>query len=69
VDNALHPDQMSAGQRLGEVARILAEGLLRRRLREFRNPKIVSGMGEIHLDDTRPPRRHGLEPSRNGEGP
>jgi hypothetical protein len=69
VDNALHPDEMSAAQRLREVGRILGEALLRRRLRDFRNPKIVNGFGENRLDDMRPSRTHGPEPSRIGERP
>lgn len=67
MDNALHPDEMDAGQRLGEVARLLAEGLVRRRLRLLRNRKIVNGFGENRLDAMRPSRTHALEPSRNGE--
>jgi len=69
VDNALHPDEMSPRQRLGEVARLLAEGILRRRLREARNPKIDNGFGENRLEAMRASRTHGLEPARNGEGP
>jgi hypothetical protein len=69
MDNALHAHEMSAAQRLREVARLLAEGLLRSRLREARKSQVRKEFGEKHLDEGRPERTHGLELSRNGERP
>ena len=50
MDNALDLEEMSTTQRLREVARFLAEVLLRHRLRNSRNPKIDRDLGENRLD-------------------
>jgi len=60
---------MSPAQRLREVGRILGEALLRRKLRDFRNTLMPNGLREKGLDEVRPARTHGREPSRIGERP
>jgi hypothetical protein len=46
--NPLSPDQMSAAERLAEIAEILAGGLIRLRARQSR--QISEDHGEISLD-------------------
>jgi hypothetical protein len=67
MDNALDPQEMTHEARLDEVARLLAEGLQRHRLRHARNTMNINGLGEKHLEDGRMPSTHGLELSRKGD--
>jgi hypothetical protein len=69
MDNALHPDEMSADQRLREVAQLLAEGLLRRRLREARTRRKSGSLAENALAVSPRSRTHGSERSQTGERP
>ena len=52
---------MSADERLDRVARILAEGFLRHKLRHLRKME-HRDRGDNSLELSRPPRAHGLEP-------
>ena len=63
--NAFHPDHMSADERLNAVARLLAEGLLRARMRAFRR----RGRERNSLELSAHSSAHVLETSRNGERP
>jgi len=69
MSNPLSPDEMTAAERISEVADILAEGLLRARLRDMR--KVISRMRirDNPLDNSGGIRPHGLEPRTDGEGP
>lgn len=40
--NAIHPDRMTRAERLDEIARILAQGILRRRARMLDGEKSVA---------------------------
>lgn len=60
-----------APDRLREVARILAEAILRQKLRQGRHSGPVSrqrNSQRIPLEVVAPPSAHGVEASRNGEG-
>jgi hypothetical protein len=46
--NALHPDRMTAAERLGEIARILAAGLIRLRARQ--SSELSADGGESSVD-------------------
>ncbi len=65
MSRGLDPCHMTSDERLGEIARILAEGLLRARMRAFRR----RGRERISLELSVHPSAHVLETSRNGEGP
>jgi hypothetical protein len=69
MPNALDPDEMTASHRLAEVASLLAEAILRRRVREARKPRGIKGFGENDLDGSRASSVHGVETSRCGERP
>jgi len=69
MQNALHPDHMTAAQRLGEVAQLLAEGLLRHRLRELRASRVPRISPENRLAVSPPASTHVFETSRSGERP
>ncbi len=47
--SALHPDQMSAADRLDEVAEILAAGLVRLRARQSSRVSRDSGESSLHF--------------------
>lgn len=47
--NALHPDRMTASERLGEVSEILALGLVRLRARKSSPLSRDSGESSLHL--------------------
>ena len=69
IPNALPPEEMSADDRLDEVAALLAEGLVRARMRRRRKLRKLAMTRENELEEGRILRTHGLEPSRNGEQP
>jgi hypothetical protein len=51
LSNALHPDHMTADERLDEVAEILAAGFLRWRHRQARaNSKNSNDLRQVRLD-------------------
>jgi hypothetical protein len=56
--NALHPDRMATAERLGELASILAAGLIRIQARKSR--QLSSGRGDCCLDF--PLEKSGHEP-------
>jgi hypothetical protein len=56
--NALHPERMTAAERLGELASILAAGLFRLHARKSR--QLSSDRGDSYLDLS--PQRSGHEP-------
>ena len=53
--NPLNPDRMSAKERLAEVTRILALGLIRLRARQSSQLSELTGESSIHI----PPHRSG----------
>lgn len=67
VPNVLSPDQMTAVERLDEVARILATGILRIRQPPQGQGKSLKRNGEIPLDFTAPQRGHVSTKRRRGE--
>ena len=56
--NALHPDRMTTAERLGELASILATGLIRLQARKSRQLSVDRGDSYLDL----PPQRSGHEP-------
>ena len=56
--NALHPDRMTTAERLGELAAILAAGLIRLRARKSRQLSVDQGDSYLDL----PPHQSGHEP-------
>ena len=56
LPNALSPEQMSAAERLDEIAEILARGLMRLRARKSR--QISEDHGEIFVDFSVDQRGH-----------
>ena len=56
--NALHPDRMTTAERLGELAAILAAGLIR--LRAPKSRQLSPDQGDSCLD--LPPHQSGHEP-------
>ena len=56
--NALHPDRMTTAERLGELASILAAGLIR--LQACKSRQLSMDRGDSYLD--LPPLRSGHEP-------
>ncbi len=62
MSRGLDPCHMTSDERLTAIARLLAEGLLRARIRAFRRER-------NSLELSRVPSAHVLETSRNGETP
>ncbi len=58
---------MDSDERLLEVARLLAEGILRSRLRRFLKRNATLGTREIPLELCASSSAHACETSRNGE--
>ena len=58
MQNALHPDRMTAAERLGELAAILAAGLIRLQARKSRQLSVDQGDSYLDL----PPHQSGHEP-------
>jgi len=56
--NALHPDRMTAAERLAEVADILARGILRLRERARQSSQTSEQTGESSVDFTDDRCRH-----------
>ena len=56
--NSLHPDRMTTAERLGELASILAAGLIRLRARKSRQLSVDQGDSYLDL----PPHQSGHEP-------
>ena len=56
MHNALHPDHMTAAERLDEVAEILAAGIIR--LKARKSSGISVDRGDSCLDFTAPQRGH-----------
>ena len=68
VTNALHPDLMTAAERLDEVARILAAGILRARARrQGSQAQSIGNNGESSLDTTAEESGHVRTKTRRGE--
>ena len=67
--NPLDLDQMTATERLAEVADILAVGLLRRRFRDVRRPTGNGKNREDSLDDSSDLRPYGHQPEFKGGRP
>lgn len=63
MQNAIHPDRMTAAERLDEAAIILGRGISRLWGRNGAVP------GEKSLDFGAGQRVHGLEPDQDGSGP
>jgi hypothetical protein len=63
--NALHPDRMTADERLDEVADILAAGLFRLRSHESANNS--NDFGDFPLDFSAHQSVHGPDPKQGGE--
>ncbi len=63
--NALHPDRMTAVERLDEVAAILGVGILR--IREKCNK--YNKLGDVSLDLSAQQSVHGHETNDQGENP
>ncbi len=65
TSNGVDPDHMTADERLGEAARILAAGYLRFRVKQTAEKPLKTE--KVSLD--RPPekRLHGPKPQPNGE--
>jgi hypothetical protein len=61
MQNAIHPDRMTAPERLDEVARILCLGIGRLRAKSSGTQR------ESSLDFSAPQRVHGLEPNKTDE--
>jgi hypothetical protein len=55
IPNPIHPDRMSARERLAEVTRILALGLIRLRARQSSQVSAEVGESSLHI----PPDRSG----------
>ena len=62
-----YANSLSADERLGEVAQILAMGALRARLRELRSRRKASKLRDNPLELSAPSSAHALERSRDGE--
>jgi len=58
MTNALHPDRMTAAERLAEVADILARGILRLRERARQSSQTSERTGESSVDFTDDRWRH-----------
>lgn len=58
--NPLPPDQMTAAERLAEIAEILAAGILR--LRERESAHAGGDRGDVSLAIPAHPSRHGRKP-------
>lgn len=68
--NALHPDRMTAAERLAEIGRILAMGFLRGRDRMGpRAPRDDSPNGDVSLDLAVERSGHGSTRNARGEPP
>jgi len=60
MPNPLHPDRMTAAERLAEIGRILALGYLRARNRKRDGkPGDIKALGEVSLDFTAAESGHG----------
>ena len=62
-----YANSLSADERLGEVAQVLAVGILRARLRGLRSRRKVSKLRDNTLELSAPTSAHALETSRDGE--
>ena len=69
ITNPLPAEEMSTEDRLDEIAVLLAEAILRARVRRRRKLSKLSETRENRLELLRELRTHGHEPSRNGERP
>jgi len=69
MSNPLRPDQMTAAERITEVADILADGLLRAKLRDMRKAISRRKIRGNTLDKFGGLRPHVLEPQADGESP
>jgi hypothetical protein len=65
TSNGVDPDEMTAQERLGEAARILANGILRLRMKQNSNKPLETE--NIVLDVSTDIRLHGAKPQTNGE--
>jgi hypothetical protein len=68
--NPLHPDRMTAEERLAEIGRILAAGFLRGRDRRPGGTSLDdAATGEVSLDLPAEGSSHGAAQNRRGEQP
>jgi hypothetical protein len=65
TSNGVDPDEMTAQERLGEAARILATGILRLRMKQEGNKPLKTE--KVFLDVSPDMRLHGSKPQTNGE--
>ena len=65
MPNALDPEHMTAGERLDEVAEILAAGFLR--LRKHRSANNSNDFRDFPLDFSAHQSVHGPDPRQGGE--
>ncbi|HER25762.1 MAG TPA: hypothetical protein ENI69_01495 [Rhodospirillales bacterium] len=63
--NALHPDRMTAAERLDEVAAILGAGILR----IWQKHNEYNVLGDVSLDLSAPQSVHGHGTNDHGENP
>ena len=67
MPNALHPDHMTADERLDEVARILAAGIVRARQRQLeKRSGAAAGKRDVSLDFSA--RQRGSDRTKNRHG-
>jgi len=69
MSNPLGPNELTASERISEVADILADGLLRAKLRDMRKAISRRRIRDNTLDNPGGLRPHGLEPQADGESP
>ena len=67
MSNPLSPDEMTAAERISELADILAAGLLRTRTRQARHMAARRESREIPLDNPGQTIPHRLGPQPQGE--
>ena len=66
TSNGVDPNHMTAEERLGEVARILATGILRLKAKQLDKKPLKTE--KVTLDVSLEKRLHGPKPNPNGEG-
>ena len=65
TSNGVDPEEMTAQERLGEAARILATGILRLRMKQAGNKPLETE--KVFLDVSTDMRLHGSKLQTNGE--
>ncbi len=64
MSNALDPNRMTPAERLAELGRILAAGLIRMKARQ--SSPLSADCGESHVDISRPKSSHATRNSNGG---